>query len=345
MIICRKVGLLFSVIVPVYNRPLELLEVLRCLSEQTFKDFEVLAIDDGSSHPLGKVGEEYENKLQIRRITLATNQGPGPARNTGMREAHGDYFVILDSDILLPENFLSTVAAHIREEGVDLAGTLDALHPLSDFFQRAVDYVFTSNLTTMGSRKGTLKGQFLPRGYCMIASREVFEKTRGFFLSRRGEDLEWSLRTERMGFRLARISSTVVYHARRNTLMKFFRQIYNFGVSRVILSRLFPEKIRIIHLAPLVALLCLAAAGVFLAWEGWTSARWFVLPGVGYLGLIFFHALLSKRRLGLRGALTASLLSGGLVIFYGLGMLSELIKVIFGRSLIPKIIEGNPPAR
>ncbi|MCS7086976.1 MAG: glycosyltransferase family 2 protein, partial [Bacteroidia bacterium] len=82
----------FSVIVPVYNRPEELDELLASLATQSDQNFETIVVEDGSRRDARAVTQKYSATLDLRYVFQA-NAGPAVARNTGMTHAEGDYFI------------------------------------------------------------------------------------------------------------------------------------------------------------------------------------------------------------------------------------------------------------
>jgi glycosyltransferase involved in cell wall biosynthesis len=238
----------FSVIVPVYNRPNEVKELLESLVSQTFKDFEVLLIEDGSSISSEKIYEQFTDKLHITYF-FKPNSGPGPSRNFGFEKAQGDYFIIFDSDCILPSDYFDAVVKEMSVEKIDAWGGPDK--GMKDFtpLQQAMAFTMSSVLTTGGIRGKNKKG-FQPRSFNMGFSREVYEKTQGFKFDRYAEDIELSVRIKKLGFKTALIKDAFVYHKRRTTLKEFFKQVSNFGMGRVQVSRVHPGEIKPTHWFP-----------------------------------------------------------------------------------------------
>lgn len=240
----------FSIIIPVFNRPEEIGELLASISTQSFRDFEVLVIDDGSSQTSKDVCASFSRKLPIRYF-FQPNTGQGFARNFGMSQAKGDFFVILDSDVLLPESYLEVLFHAIQTRDLDAFGGPDAADKDFSDLQKAMDYAMTSFWTTGGIR-GKLKNpaSYQARGFNMGVSRAVFETIGGFVDPNRGEDIEWSIRIKKAGFKLELVEEAFVFHKRKSTLGSFARQGFSFGQNRVNVSRYHPEAIKIVHLLP-----------------------------------------------------------------------------------------------
>jgi glycosyltransferase involved in cell wall biosynthesis len=219
----------FSCIIPVYNRPGELQELLRSLLAQTYTEFEVIVVEDGSTLRCDEVVTSFSQDLSLRYF-YQENTGQGFARNFGMQQAKGDFFVILDSDVILPSSYFEALEKAIAVRSLDAFGGPDAA--ASDFspLQKAMDFAMTSFWTTGGIR-GKLKNPaaYQARGFNMGVSRAVFDRLGGFVDPNRGEDIEWSLRIKKAGFRLELVSEAFVYHKRKNTLWSFAKQAFSFG--------------------------------------------------------------------------------------------------------------------
>jgi glycosyltransferase involved in cell wall biosynthesis len=240
----------FSIIIPVYNRPHELEELLTSLIGQSFLDFEVVVVEDGSSQDSREIIDRFYSKLTLSYF-FQQNTGQGFARNFGMSQAKGDFFVILDSDVLLPRNYLEVLHRAILERKLDAFGGPDSA--ASDFsdLQKAMDFAMTSFWTTGGIR-GKLKNpaNYQARGFNMGVSRQVFETIGGFVDPNRGEDIEWSIRIKKTGFILELVEEAFVYHKRKNTLHSFAKQAFSFGQNRINVSRFHPEAIKLVHAMP-----------------------------------------------------------------------------------------------
>ena len=247
----------FSVIIPVFNRPGELFELLKSLSMQEFTDFEVVVVEDGSLISSLGVVDSFKNILQIQYLAQQ-NTGQGFARNNGMALAKGDFFVILDSDVILPPSYLDVLKQAIFQLKLDAFGGPDAA--ASDFsnLQKAMDFAMTSFWTTGGIR-GKLKdpSKYQARGFNMGVSRQVFEKLGGFLDPNQGEDIEFSIRIKKAGFKLELVEKAFVFHKRKNTIWSFAKQAYSFGRNRVNVSRFHPDSIKLVHFLPTFFLLFL----------------------------------------------------------------------------------------
>lgn len=315
----------YSVIVPVYNRPQEVLELLESLCCQTFTNFEVLIVEDGSKEPCKDVVEQFEGRLEIRYF-FKPNSGQGFSRNYGFERAKGDYFVVFDSDCLIPESYFETVDSFLNQQRLDVYGGPDKAHSSFTPLQKAISYSMTSPFTTGGIR-GNQKhvGVFHPRSFNMGISRAVFEKTGGYLITRMGEDIEFSLRTIENGFKTGLIPEAFVYHKRRTSLKQFFKQLHFFGRARINIKRFFPAELKAVHTLPAVFVIGL------IVWAfSYALHPWLFFTGAGLLGLfvlaVFSDALLQSR--SLRVAVLSVAAAFTQLTAYGIGMLTEAFRKV-----------------
>ncbi|MFN4145827.1 MAG: glycosyltransferase [Runella sp.] len=317
----------YSVIIPVYNRPDELAELLECLVQQTYKNFEVIIVEDGSRLRSDKVVELFRQKLDIHYFEQP-NSGQGFARNQGFRLATGDYFILFDSDALIESNYLDIVENRLNTDYVDFYGGPDTDHPSFTPIQKAISYSMTSLFTTGGIRgkKNNLGGVFHPRSFNMGLSREVWQRTGGFQISRMGEDIIFSITALRMGFKAALIAEAFIYHKRRTDFRAFFRQLKFFGRARINIARFYPDELKLVHTFPLL---------FTVAWSS-LPILWFVFRPVFWIGLflggIYIFSLLGHAiwqtksiKIGFLSVLAAFVQLCG----YGIGFLQEGIKRLF----------------
>ena len=292
----------FSLIIPVYNRPDDMQVVLEGLAAQTYQHFEVIVVESGSEIKSDAVVERFKDRLNIQYFYKA-NEGQGISRNYGMQRARGDYFIILDSDIIIPPDYLENVHQYVSHDELDAFGGPDKAHHSFTSVQKAVDYALTSYLTTGGTRgRKKQAGKYFPRSFNMGMSRAVYEKTKGFQLPNCGEDIELSIRIQNLGYKTGLIPHAFVYHKRKKTLGDFFRQMVWFGRSRINIYRIYPESLKPIYLLPLFfCLYCLLT--VLLAF---INPFLFKMAGsvlLIYFALIFIDATARHRSL-LIGALS-----------------------------------------
>ncbi|MFB2120006.1 glycosyltransferase [Parapedobacter sp. 2B3] len=241
-----------SVIVPVFNRPTEVSDLLESLTGQTDSTFEVIIVEDGSTHRCEEVVTGFQSKLNIRYL-YKENSGPGPARNAGSEAAAGDYLVFLDSDCVLPEHYIETVRRALALDDTDAFGGPDQARDDFKLLQRAINYSMTSFFATGGIRGGSEKlDKFHPRSFNMGYSVSVFARTGGFSTMRFGEDIDMSIRIIGAGFKTRLIKEAYVYHRRRTNLWRFFKQVYNSGIARINLYKRHPHSLKVVHLAPAI---------------------------------------------------------------------------------------------
>ena len=233
----------FSIIIPVYNRPNEIDELLESLTKQDFStDFEVLIIEDGSTQKSESIVEKYKDQLNLTYF-FKENSGAGASRNFGMQQALGNYFIILDSDVIVPNQYLSVVKKALENDFTDAFGGPDAAHKSFTLLQKAINYSMTSVLTTGGIRgKKQAVGEFQPRSFNLGLSQKAFSKTNGFSKMKNGEDIDLTFRLRKNGFETQLIEKAFVYHKRRSTIKQFFKQTFGFGTTRPKLNKMYPRN-------------------------------------------------------------------------------------------------------
>ena len=244
----------YSLIVPVFNRPDEVDELLESLCSQTVKDFEVIIVEDGSKKPCKDVCDKYASILDLHYY-YKENSGPGQSRNYGVERAQGDYVIILDSDVVLPTGYLAAVDNNVQCSmfNVQCFGGPDAAHPSFTPVQKAISYSMTSFFTTGGLRCGKKKlDKFFPRSFNMGIRRDVYLEVGGFSKMRFGEDVDFSYRIVEAGYQPQLFPEAWVWHKRRTDFRKFFRQVYNSGIARINLEKRHPGTMKLVHLLPMV---------------------------------------------------------------------------------------------
>lgn len=257
--------MLFSLIIPVYNRPDEVDELLESLSKLDYNEkFEIVIVEDGSSVKCEEVIQKYEDKLAISYY-YKENSGPGDSRNYGMKMANGDYFIIFDSDCIIPKEYLTEVSNALKKSYVDCFGGPDKdLSSFSDI-QKAINFAMTSFITTGGIRGGSEKiDKFQPRSFNMGLSRKAFETSNGFGNIHPGEDPDLSFRLWNLGFETKLFPKAYVYHKRRIDWDKFLIQVNKFGKARPILNSWYPQYTKLTFFFPSVFIIGLLAGLVLL---------------------------------------------------------------------------------
>ncbi|MBO4549371.1 MAG: glycosyltransferase [Bacteroidaceae bacterium] len=259
----------YSIIVPVYNRPDEVDELLQSLTRQTFKDMEVIIVEDGSSRPSEAVVHKYAGKLQLRYYTKE-NSGPGPTRNFGAEHSQGEFLIFLDSDCVLPPDFLKAVNDELNRKECDAWGGPDKAHKSFTPVQKAISYSMTSFLTTGGIRGGKkqMDKRFYPRSFNLGIRRSLYRQLGGFSSMRFGEDIDLSIRIYESGASCRLFPDAWVWHKRRTDFKKFFKQVHNSGIARINLMKRHPGSLKLVHLLPMIFTLgtfaCLLFAFLFL---------------------------------------------------------------------------------
>ena len=282
----------YSFLIPVYNRPEEVDELLQSLTAQSFSDFEVIVVDDGSSLPCREVTERYAGRLDLHYHTKP-NSGPGQTRNYAAERARGEYLLILDSDVIVPPGYLEAIEAELQREPCDAFGGPDRAHDSFTPMQKAINYAMTSFFTTGGIRGGRKKmDKFYPRSFNMGVRREVYQALDGFSRMRFGEDIDFSIRIFRGGYRCRLFPEAWVWHKRRTDLRKFFKQVHNSGIARINLYKKYPDSLKVVHLLP--ALFTLGTAVLLL---GTPVCPYSPLPLVLYALLVCLDSAVQNRSL------------------------------------------------
>jgi glycosyltransferase involved in cell wall biosynthesis len=268
----------FSFIIPVYNRPEEIKELLESFTKlEGGFDYEIVIVEDGSTRSSKVMVDEFSKGLDIAYY-FKKNSGPGDSRNFGMCRAKGDYFIILDSDCLLPKNYLNSVNEHLTKDFVDCFGGPDTAHESFTNLQKAINFAMTSFISTGGIRGGKKSlSKFQPRSFNMGLSKVAFEASGGFGIIHPGEDPDLSIRLHKLGFKTKFINEAFVYHKRRISWSKFFGQVYKFGMVRPILNSWHPETNRLTYWFPSFFSLGLIMAVLFFAF--------------GYYGFLLVYGL------------------------------------------------------
>jgi len=320
----------FSIIIPLYNRPQEINELLETLTKQTYLQFEVLIIEDGSKDDAKAIVESYANRLDISYY-VKPNEGQGFARNYGFTKAKGDYFIIFDSDCLIPPDYLEIVKNYLYTQKLDCFGGPDGATKSFTPIQQAISYSMTSPFTTggiRGNKKGI--GQFHPRSFNMGLSREVWEKTGGFIITRLGEDIEYSIRIHKMGFKIGLIPDAIVFHKRRTSFIQFFKQLHFFGRARINIYKFFPGELKLVHFFPAAFTLFLLFTIISNLIHNPLTLLCNIILAI-FILLIFFHALFKNKSVKI--AFLSIIAAVIQLTAYGLGFMEDLWKrVILKRS-------------
>ena len=304
----------YSIIIPVYNRPDEVDELLDGLKRQTSKDFEVIIVEDGSKVPCKDVVSKYADVMDIHYL-WKENGGPAAARNMGVEACKGEYVLILDSDCVIPENYIAEVEKELAADSCDAFGGPDKANAAFTPLQKAINYTMTSFFTTGGIRGGKKKlDKFYPRSFNMGMKTSVYKALGGFSDMRFGEDIDLSYRVFENGYTCRLFPEAWVWHKRRTDFRKFFRQVVNSGIARINLTKRHPGTLKIVHVLP--AVFTLGVVVLLMAGIVWKYA---LVPLLLYALLICSGAAYQEKSLkvGLLAVPAAFVQLGG----YGLGFL------------------------
>ena len=315
----------YSIIVPVYNRPDEVDELLESLCSQTLKDFEVVIVEDGSKITCKDVCDKYADILDLHYY-YKENSGPGQSRNYGVERAKGEYVIILDSDAVTPTGFIQAIDSELQRQPSDAWGGPDAAHESFSDIQKAISYAMTSFFTTGGIRGGKKQlDKFYPRSFNLGIRREAylqlggFSKTRFSKMSLYGEDIDFSIRIYKAGYTCRLFPEAWVWHKRRTDFRKFWRQVYNSGYARINLWRMYPEALKPVHALP--SLFTLGVAGLLVLAP--FTCGWSLVLIMLYALLILVDSTIQNSSLKV-GILSIAAVFVQL-IGYGIGFLESLV--------------------
>ncbi len=314
----------YSIIVPVYNRPDEVDELLESLTSQTLKDFEVVIVEDGSKITCKDVCDKYANILHLHYY-YKENSGPGQSRNYGVERANGEYVLIVDSDAVAPAGFMQAIDDELQRQPSDAWGGPDAAHESFTDVQKAISYAMTSFFTTGGIRGGKKQlDKFYPRSFNLGIRREAylalggFSKTRFSKMSLYGEDIDFSIRIYKAGYSCRLFPEAWVWHKRRTDFRKFWRQVYNSGYARINLWRMYPEALKPVHALPSVFTLGVVGLIVLAPFTcGWSLALLLL-----YALLILIDSSIQSKSLKVGFLAVAAVFVQ--LIGYGIGFLESL---------------------
>ncbi|MCH5235160.1 MAG: glycosyltransferase [Muribaculaceae bacterium] len=279
----------FSIIVPVYNRPQEVDELVESLAKQTDKDFELVIVEDGSTVTCKEQADKRRDEIKIKYFHK-TNEGRSIARNYGLERADGDFYIFVDSDCILPPDYIESLKKSLKENPTDCYGGPDAAHESFSDVQKAINFSMTSFFTTGGIRGGKKSMEkFTPRTFNMGFSKEVYEKVGGF-REMFSEDIDMSTRIKNAGFKTVLYPEVKVFHKRRVDFKKFWKQVHVFGMSRITLQLLYPGSMKLVHWLP--ALFVIFGLGLVIASF---FNYWFLIPLVVYFVILLIAALISTR--------------------------------------------------
>lgn len=312
----------FSIIIPVYNRPEEVDELLKSLTKQTFSlPFEVMVADDGSTNTCEQIVSKYQHQLNITYYKKE-NTGAGHTRNDAMQKAKGDYFIIFDSDCIIPAHYLQTVHTALQKNYTHAYGGADAAHSSFSLWQKAVNYSMTSLFTTggiRGNKKGI--GKFQPRSFNMGISKKAFEKTGGFGKMKTGEDIDFTFRLWKHHFNTQFIENAYVYHKRRTSPLLFLKQTFSFGMARPYLNKVYPKTAKITYWFPSLFVIGLLFS-IGMLCVGYPI---FIYCYAFYATIIFVDSFIKTKNIGVAFLSVFSTLVQ--FLGYGIGFLFQKIRI------------------
>lgn len=315
--------MLFSIIVPVYNRPEEVADLLQSLKAQTDKGFEIILVEDGSTIPA--LPEGYDASPLRLKYYKKSNEGRSIARNYGIEHADGDFFIFVDSDCILPPDYIAKLRKSMEENPTDCFGGPDAAHDSFTDTQKAINYAMTAFLTTGGIRGGKVSMEkFTPRTFNMGFARKVYEKVGGF-REMFSEDIDMSTRIRLAGFSIMLYPDVAVFHKRRGNLKKFWKQVHVFGQSRITLELLYPGSMKLVHWLP--AVFTIGAAALIVGSFFWP---WLLIPLALYIIALWVGALIETKSLKVAClGVAASMVQ---LVGYGTGFLKAYFRQIILRK-------------
>ncbi len=328
----------YSVIVPSYNRQDEIEELLQSFLFLEFNSnrLELIIADDGSEDDTEGVVRSYNQRLPFPLLFFRQkNQGPGAARNMGMEKASGDFFIFLDSDCTIPPDWLRIIDNQLARTQADAFGGRDSFRPDFPDQLKAINYSMTSFITTGGlrGRKGKKLAKFYPRSFNMGLSRQLVDQIGGFGSLRHGQDIEYSHRIIKSGAKVIYIDESVVYHKRRTSVKKFFRQVFNWGVARINLYKIDSKMLEPLHAAPALAtlLVIVLLLASIISGSVWSAVRWLMAAGLLVLLASGIHAAWKYR--SARMLYLVPVVMPIQVFGYGIGFISAFIyRVILGKQ-------------
>jgi len=323
--------LYFSIIIPVYNRPEEIHQLLNSIVNQTSKVDEVIIVEDGSTNTCNHIIIDFEDKLNIKYF-YKENSGPGSSRNYGYEKAKGNYCIFLDSDCILPQNYIKNVQKSLVKNYVDAYGGPDNANHDFSHWQKAINYSMTSYFTTGGIRgKNESLCKFQPRSFNMGYSRDVFNATKGFSNMRYGEDIDMSIRIIKHGFKTGLIHNAFVWHKRKSNIIHFIKQTYNFGCGRVENILRHPETIHIIHFLPTFFLLFTITSIIISIFTSW----FFMFPLISITIIIAVDSFIKNKNPLI--ALLSIATSFIQILSYGTGFFVAMLSHFFKHLQLAKI--------
>lgn len=326
----------YSVVVPTFSRPGEVNELLASLQNQSEKSFEVILADGSLDDSVKEVADRYRTQIPVRHL-YHKGIGISDARNWGVREAVGTYVLFFDSDCVIPQDYFRNLSAFLAIHPADYFGGPDGAGEDFNPLQKAISYAMTSFFTTGGIRgRKRHVGEYQPRSFNMGIRRELFMQIGGFSGLKVSEDIDLSIRMQKAGFRAVLIEDALVFHKRRSTFYKFFRQVHSFGSGRIDLQLRHGDALKAVHLLPSVFVVYLFA-GLLLPFISAGFAAGWAFSLIAYAFLVMIHSTCANKSIlvGILSVYAAFLM----LIGYGTG----LLKAAFNRYVLKSDRESEKP--
>jgi glycosyltransferase involved in cell wall biosynthesis len=245
-----------SLIIPVYNAEKYLKECIESVQNQTFTDIEIICIDDGSTDSSKEIIKTYGKEDSRIQYFYQENQGPGPARNKGIKEASGEYISFLDSDDLLKKDTLDTTYKLAIEENLDLVlfnGTpiyeskdIEKKHKVyTDYYKRKNTYeevLLGEELLT----KQVNNSDFLPHVGFQLIKKTLIINNDNFFIEALHEDNIFTIKNFLFAERVFHINKEFyIRRLRENSIMTSemtVRNVHGYFLCIIELLNLTKEK-------------------------------------------------------------------------------------------------------
>jgi GT2 family glycosyltransferase len=317
----------FSIVVPTFGRPEEVTELLNSLINQENKQFEVILADGSLDDSVKLIADQFKGRLNLKHL-YEKGLGISESKNWGVKNASGDVIVFFDSDCVIPPQYFETVDIYLAQDKLDAYGGPDKADTSFNPQQKAISYAMTSFFTTGGIRgKKKHVGQYQPRSFNMGIRREVFNKLGGFSGLKVSEDIDLSIRLAKNGYKTGLIEDAYVYHKRRSTFYKFFRQVFSFGSGRIDLQLRHGDALKLVHMMPSAFVLFLFSGVLFVFCSKPLFILWLASLTVYFAAIIVDSTLQNKSAfIGLLSAY-ASLI---MLLGYGTGMMrAAIMRMVF----------------
>ena len=288
----------YSIVVAVYNRPEEMEELLYSIENQSFRNFELIIVDDGSQMSSRQVFENFNKELDISYFYIE-NKGPALARNFGVSKSKGEWIIFFDSDCTIPKNYFHEVEFFLKNNKIDFFGGPDMMDKNFTYLQKSINFSMTSFFTTGGIR-GSKKSldKFLPRSFNMGIKKTAFNEVNGFSDIRQyGEDLDLSYKLIFNGNLSDLIPNAKVYHKRRTNLVNFLKQMFKSGKGRRFLDVKYEGVFRIFHLLPSLFFIGIIIGLILLLFDNILADSIQTLYGTYFLIIFFSSSYLNRNPL------------------------------------------------